>query len=93
MKLRTRFFISLGLCIAGLAIVFLSRVICNYLYTFYPEMNPVYVPLGGMLIACIGLIWGQRTIRCPHCGHRLPISEWRARSCRYCGKCLDKDYE
>ncbi len=89
MKLRTRFFISLGLCIAGLAIVFLSRVICNYLYTFYPEMNPVYVPLGGMLIACIGLIWGQRTIRCPHCGISLLQHNLFRPCCPNCGTELD----
>lgn len=89
MKLRTRFFIMLGLCIAGFAIAFLSRVICNYLYTFLPEMNPVYVPMIGLLIAGIGLVWGQCTIRCPHCGGSMSQHNLFQPQCPRCGRDVD----
>lgn len=51
------------------------------------------IHLISLLLILAGILWGAFAVRCPHCGHRLPISEWRARSCRYCGKSLDKDYE
>ena len=49
--------------------------------------------LSSLLLALAGILWGAFAVRCPHCGHRLPVPEWRARSCRNCGNSLDKDDE
>ena len=68
MKLRTRFFIMLGLIVSGLMIVFLSRLIYAHLYVLLPALDLVQIALIGILIAAVGLAWGHCTIRCPHCG-------------------------
>ena len=74
MKLRTRFFIMLGLIVSGLMIVFLSRLIYAHLYVLLPALDLIQVALIGILIAAVGLAGGHCTIRCPHCGRDV---DWR----------------
>ena len=91
MKLAKRIQITVGLMqAAAIAALFASI----FLWAA-PSVEFLYkgVYLISLLFILAGILWGAFAVRCPHCGHRLPISEWRARSCRYCGKSLDKDYE
>ena len=74
MKLRTRFFIMLGLIVSGIMIVFLSRLSYAHLYVLLPALDLIQVALIGILIAAVGLAWGHCTIRCPHCGRDV---DWR----------------
>ena len=74
MKLRTRFFIMLGLIVSGLMIVFLSRLIYAHLYVLLAALDLIQIALIGILIAAVGLAWGHCTIRCPRCGRDV---DWR----------------
>lgn len=91
MKLAKRIQITVGLLqAAAIAALFASLFL-------WATPSVVFLCKGMYLISLLlilaGILWGAFAVRCPYCGHRLPISEWRARACRYCGKSLDKDYE
>ena len=89
MKLRTRFFIMLGLIVSGLIIVFLSRLIYAHLYPLLPALDLVQIALLGMVVAAIGLAWGHCTIRCPHCGGSMSQHNLFQPQCPRCGRDVD----
>ena len=74
MKLRTRFFIMLGLIVSGLMIVFLSRLIYAHLYVLLPALDLIQVALIGILIAVVGRAGGLCTTGSPHGGRDV---DWR----------------
>ena len=91
MKLAKRIQITVGLLQAAA----IAALLASLFLWAAPSVVFLYkgMYLISLLLILAGILWGAFAVRCPHCGHRPPVPEWRARACRYCGKSLDKDYE